>query len=73
MGISNPTSFIETMPPYWQPQIELFATRIGEPRTEEGRAFLKKRSPLSYADQIKKPLLISQGANDPRVRQAEAD
>jgi dipeptidyl aminopeptidase/acylaminoacyl peptidase len=73
VGISNLTSFFETIPPYWQPQIELYATRIGDARTEEGRAFLTKRSPLTYADQITKPLLISQGANDPRVKQAESD
>jgi dipeptidyl aminopeptidase/acylaminoacyl peptidase len=74
VGMSNLTSFIELMPPYHkQDSMELIATRIGDPRTEEGRAFLAERSPLSYADQIKKPLLISQGANDPRVKQAESD
>jgi dipeptidyl aminopeptidase/acylaminoacyl peptidase len=74
VGISNLTSFIELMPPYFkQDSMELIATRIGDPRTEEGRAFLAERSPLSYADQIKKPLLISQGANDPRVRKEESD
>ncbi len=72
VGISNLTSFILGLP-YWQADIELIATRIGDPRTEGGRAFLAERSPLSYADQIKKPLLISQGANDPRVKQAESD
>jgi len=72
VGMSNLTSFILGLP-YWQADIELIATRIGDPRTEEGRAFLAERSPLSYADQIKKPLLISQGANDPRVKQAESD
>jgi len=43
------------------------------PDIEEGREFLKKRSPLSFAKNIKKPLLIVQGANDPRVKQAESD
>lgn len=56
-----------------KPQIELFATRIGDHRTEEGRALLTERSPLSYADRIEKPLLTGQGANDPRVKQAESD
>jgi len=74
VGVSNLTSFIDSMPVYFkQDSMELIATRIGDPRTEEGRAFLRERSPLSYADQIKKPLLISQGANDPRVKQAESD
>jgi dipeptidyl aminopeptidase/acylaminoacyl peptidase len=73
VGISNLITLLETIPPYWQPQIELFATRVGDHRTEEGRAFLTRRSPLSYVDRIEKPLLIGQGANDPRVKQAESD
>ena len=73
VGPSNLTTLFETIPPYWQPQIELFATRMGDARTEEGRAFLTKRSPLTYVDRIEKPLLIGQGANDPRVKQAESD
>ncbi|MBC2706111.1 MAG: S9 family peptidase [ANME-2 cluster archaeon] len=73
VGPSNLVTLFETIPPYWQPEIEDWATRIGDARTEEGRAFLTKRSPLTYADNIKKPLLIGQGANDPRVKQAESD
>ena len=48
-------------------------TRVGSDQTEEGRAFLWSRSPLSRAGEICRPLLIAQGANDPRVRQVEAD
>jgi len=73
VGISNLITLLETIPPYWEPQIELFATRVGDHRTEEGRAFLAGRSPLTYVDRIEKPLLIGQGANDPRVKQAESD
>jgi len=73
VGVSNLVTWMETIPPYWAPQIELFATRIGDHRTEEGRAFLTERSPLTYVDRIQRPLLIGQGANDPRVPQAEAD
>jgi len=73
VGPSNLITLLETIPPYWEPQIELFATRAGDHRTEEGRAFLTKRSPLTYVDRIEKPLLIGQGANDPRVKQAESD
>jgi dipeptidyl aminopeptidase/acylaminoacyl peptidase len=73
VGPSNIVTLLETTPPYWKPQIEMFTTRIGDFRTEEGRAFLKTRSPLTYADRICRPLLIGQGANDPRVKQAEAD
>ena len=47
--------------------------RVGDWESEEGRKFLESRSPLNFVDKIKKPLLIGQGANDPRVKQAEAD
>jgi len=73
VGPSNLTTFFETIPPYWEPQIELLATHMGDARTADGRAFLTGRSPLTYVDQIKKPLLIGQGANDPRIKQAESD
>ena len=72
-GISNLVTWSETIPPYWAPMTELFATRVGDGRTEEGRALLTERSPLTYVDRIQQPLLIGQGANDPRVPQAEAD
>jgi len=64
---------METVPPYWQPMIQLFTIRVGDYRTEEGKEFLLQRSPLSFVDNIRKPLLIGQGANDPRVKQAESD
>ncbi len=73
VGPSNLVTLLETIPPYWAPMMELFATRVGDPRTAEGKKLLTERSPLSKADQIKKPLIIGQGANDPRVKQAEAD
>ncbi len=73
VGISNLVTCFESMPPYWKPFVQLWATRIGDHRTEEGQAFLKKRSPLTYVDRITRPLLIAQGANDPRVKQAESD
>jgi dipeptidyl aminopeptidase/acylaminoacyl peptidase len=73
VGPSNLITLMESIPPYWKPMQEMFATRVGDVRTEEGRALLKKHSPLTYADCIQRPLLIGQGANDPRVKQAEAD
>ncbi|MCE5208113.1 MAG: S9 family peptidase [Chloroflexi bacterium] len=73
VGPSNLITLINSVPPYWMPTIELFAKRMGDHRTEEGRAFLKSRSPLTYVDRIKKPLLIGQGANDPRVNKTESD
>ena len=73
VGPSNLITLLSTIPPYWAPQIELFTTRVGDHRTAEGRKFLESRSPLTFVDRISKPLLIAQGANDPRVKQAESD
>lgn len=73
VGPSNLLTLLETIPPYWKTQFEVFTTRVGDPRTEEGRKLLKERSPLTYVDRISKPLLIGQGANDPRVKQTESD
>lgn len=73
VGPSNLITLLETFPPYWQPMVELFMKRVGDLRTEEGRALLKAHSPLTHVDRIVRPLLIGQGANDPRVKQAESD
>ena len=53
--------------------IEVIETRVGDDRNDEGRKFLESRSPLNFIDKIKRPLLIGQGANDPRVKQTESD
>ncbi|CAN5562038.1 S9 family peptidase [soil metagenome] len=73
VGPSNLITLLNTIPPYWAPAIEDFTKRIGDHRTEDGRKFLLSRSPLTYASAIKRPLLIGQGANDPRVKQSESD
>lgn len=73
VGPSNIRTLLATIPPYWAPAVEMFASRVGDHRTEEGKAFLDSRSPLSHVDKIKRPLLIGQGANDPRVKQSESD
>lgn len=74
VGPSNLVTLLSTIPPYWEPQVNMFITRIGgDHRTEEGKKYLASRSPLSFADKIVRPLLIGQGANDPRVKQAESD
>jgi dipeptidyl aminopeptidase/acylaminoacyl peptidase len=73
VGPSNIITLLETIPPYWTPMLNMLTSRVGDYRTEEGREFLKSRSPLTYADRICRPLLIAQGANDPRVKQAESD
>jgi dipeptidyl aminopeptidase/acylaminoacyl peptidase len=71
VGPSNLKTLIESIPPYWAPLIAQFHRRVGNPETEE--EFLWSRSPLSRADQVRVPLLIAQGANDPRVKQAESE
>jgi dipeptidyl aminopeptidase/acylaminoacyl peptidase len=73
VGPSNLQTLLETIPPYWTPMLNMLTTRVGDHRTVEGRKLLKERSPLTYVDKIKKPLLIGQGANDPRVKQTESD
>jgi dipeptidyl aminopeptidase/acylaminoacyl peptidase len=73
VGPSNLVTLLNTIPPYWEPGIAMFTTRVGDHRTEEGRKFLESRSPLAFVDRIRRPLLIGQGANDPRVKQSEAD
>jgi acetyl esterase/lipase len=73
VGPSNLETLLATIPPYWAAFFENLARRVGDPRTEAGRKLLQERSPLHSAGAIAKPLLIGQGANDPRVKQAEAD
>ena len=73
VGPSNLETLLATIPPYWAAFFENLARRVGDPRTETGRKLLQERSPLHAAGAIAKPLLIGQGANDPRVKQAEAD
>jgi len=73
VGPSNLETLLGTIPPYWAPLVKIFHERMGDPNTEEGLALLKAASPLYKANQIMKPLLILQGANDPRVKQDESD
>jgi dipeptidyl aminopeptidase/acylaminoacyl peptidase len=73
VGPSNLFTLLQTIPPYWEAIKQQFYKRMGDPTTEEGKALLKERSPLNFADKISRPLLIGQGANDPRVNVAESD
>ncbi len=73
VGPSNLITLLKSVPEYWKPMLEMLTSRVGDHRTEEGRALLTAHSPLTYAGRIRKPLLIGQGANDPRVKQAESD
>jgi len=73
VGPSNLETLLATIPPYWEPQVKQFHERMGNPNTPEGKQMLIDRSPLYRANAIVRPLLIGQGANDPRVKQAESD
>jgi dipeptidyl aminopeptidase/acylaminoacyl peptidase len=71
VGPSNLVTLLHSIPPYWAPMKKMFALRVGD--VDKDPKFLQSRSPLYRADQIKIPLLIAQGANDPRVKQAESE
>jgi dipeptidyl aminopeptidase/acylaminoacyl peptidase len=73
VGPSNIITLLKTIPPYWAPAMQLFKDRVGDHTTADGKKFLEERSPLTHAAKIRRPLLIAQGANDPRVKQAESD
>jgi dipeptidyl aminopeptidase/acylaminoacyl peptidase len=71
VGPANLETFMKTVPPFWS--IDDLAKRVGDPRTEQGRALLRARSPINFVGQVTKPILIAQGAHDSRVPQAESD
>jgi len=71
VGPSNLVTLMKSIPPYWEPMRKVFSVRVGDLETEQ--KFLESRSPLFKVDKIKVPLLIGQGANDPRVKQAESE
>ena len=71
VGPSNLVTFIKTIPPYWSTFLAMLQQRVGDPETEA--EFLMSRSPLTYVDRIAIPMLIAQGANDPRVNQSESE
>jgi dipeptidyl aminopeptidase/acylaminoacyl peptidase len=72
-GISNLITFMATIPPYWGPWFSIWKNRLADPATEEGRAFLIERSPLTHIDRVVRPLLIAQGMQDVRVVPAESE
>ena len=73
VGPSNLITLLESIPPYWESIRKMFAERMGDPSTPEGKAQLERQSPLNSAAKIRTPLLVAQGANDPRVKRAESD
>ncbi|MDO9510531.1 MAG: S9 family peptidase [Bacteroidales bacterium] len=71
VGVSNLFSFMETIPPYWKPFLDMMYEMVGNPKQDSLQ--LAQTSPALNADKIKTPLFIAQGANDPRVNKAESD
>jgi dipeptidyl aminopeptidase/acylaminoacyl peptidase len=73
VGPSNLITLLEAIPPYWESFRKLMYARTADLGTPEGKAWMRERSPLNSADKIKTPLLVVQGANDPRVNRGEAE
>ena len=73
VGPSSLITLFESIPPYWESFRQQLIERVGDINTPEGREELKTRSPYYYAENMKRPLLIGHGANDPRVKEAEAE
>lgn len=73
VGPSNLITLLNSIPAYWEAGRKQFTERMGDPSTPEGKALLEKQSPLNSAAKITAPLMIIQGANDPRVKKAESD
>ena len=73
VGPSNLITLLNSIPPYWAAARKMFNERVGDPDDPEDREQLKAQSPFFHADRIDDPLLVIQGANDPRVKQAESD
>lgn len=71
VGVSNLFTFMKTIPPYWRPMLEMMYEQVGHPERDHDQ--LAATSPALHADRIRVPLLIAQGANDPRVNKAESD
>ncbi|UCF20005.1 MAG: S9 family peptidase [Gemmatimonadota bacterium] len=73
VGPSSIITLMESIPPYWKPIVKMFHKRVGNPGDSQDRQRLMAQSPLNSAEEIKAPLLVIQGANDPRVKKAESD
>ncbi len=73
VGPSSIITLLNSIPPYWAPLKKIFDVRVGDMNNPEERKMLEEQSPLYYAKEIKKPLFVVQGANDPRVKKAESD
>ena len=73
VGVSTLFTFMNTIPPYWEQFRQMLYEMVGDPENEADKARMEATSPVFLIDKIKRPLLIAQGANDPRVAQAESD
>jgi dipeptidyl aminopeptidase/acylaminoacyl peptidase len=73
VGPSNILTLLESIPPYWKPIQAIFSVRVGDPNDPADVERMRAQSPLFAADRIRAPLLVIQGANDPRVKQRESD
>jgi dipeptidyl aminopeptidase/acylaminoacyl peptidase len=73
VGPSNLITLLESIPPYWEAARKIMYARMADPGTPQGKAWLQERSPLTKASSIRTPLLVVQGANDPRVNRREAE
>ena len=73
VGPSNLITLLNSIPPYWEAGRIMMYERMGDPKTTAGRAQLERQSPLNSATKISAPLLVIQGANDPRVNRAESE
>ena len=71
VGVSNMFTFMKTIPPYWEPMLEMMYEMVGD--IERDSAMLREVSPVFHVDKIKSPLFIAQGVNDPRVNVDESD
>ena len=71
VGVSNLFTFMQTIPPYWRPMLEMMYEQVGHPKHDADQ--LAATSPALHADKIKVPLFVAQGANDPRVNKSESD
>jgi len=73
VGPTNLITLVTSLPPYWAPIHRMFVERTGDPATPEGRAQLARQSPLNFVQRIHTPMIVIQGANDPRVKREESD
>ncbi|EHU4841488.1 S9 family peptidase, partial [Vibrio parahaemolyticus] len=73
VGVSNLFTFMDSIPPYWAPFLAMLHEQVGNPNDPEDAKMMKAYSPVFHVDQIKAPLLVLQGAQDPRVVKSESD